>query len=353
VLYVHSNPNRVDPTMGSPKEERLDNALDQDANYFDPAVPRIESLPLGIKRPLWSVMIPTYNCARYLRETLRSVLAQDLGPDAMQIEVIDDCSTLDDPAAVVKEEGKGRVLFYRKQTNEGATKTFNTCIERSKGHLVHVLHGDDAVCPGYYSKISDVAALNPDVGLISARCFMIDEDSEISGVFQRVKMLEVAGNSVIPFLYTTPIVHAGVTVRREAYEKLGGYRLDLVHAADCEMFARIVSAHSGIILTDVLAYYRIFEGNDTSRLRKTGENVRDVCRLHELFARRYPEFSVELGRKKTINMALWQHTRFLNLGDEKAVAAHRRILIELMPFSRRCKWHLKSAIIRLMPWMSG
>ena len=48
-------------------------------------------------RPLWSVMIPTYHCARYLAETLASVLDQDPGPEAMQIEVVADHSTADDP----------------------------------------------------------------------------------------------------------------------------------------------------------------------------------------------------------------------------------------------------------------
>src|SRR5690348_11057027 len=83
-------------------------------------VPRIASIPAGVRRPSWSVMIPTFNCAKYLRETLESVLAEDVGPEQMQIEVVDDCSDKDDPHAVVREIGRSRVLFHRKSLNEGA-----------------------------------------------------------------------------------------------------------------------------------------------------------------------------------------------------------------------------------------
>src|SRR5262245_46178716 len=92
----------------------------------------------GIIRPLWSVMIPTYNCAHYLERALESVLVQDPGSDHMQIEVVDDCSTTDDPEAVTQRVAKGRVLFHRNVKNQGAIRTFNTCIERSTGELVHI-----------------------------------------------------------------------------------------------------------------------------------------------------------------------------------------------------------------------
>lgn len=59
------------------------------------------------------MMIHTYNCANYLRETLASVLTQDPGSNVMQIGVIDDHSTKDDPRAVVEELDKGRVGFYQ------------------------------------------------------------------------------------------------------------------------------------------------------------------------------------------------------------------------------------------------
>ena len=70
-------------------------------------------VPEGVSRPLWSVMIPIYKCADYLRETLASVLAQDLGSELMQIEVIEGHSTKDDPESVVRELAGDHVSFYR------------------------------------------------------------------------------------------------------------------------------------------------------------------------------------------------------------------------------------------------
>src|ERR1035437_9842369 len=89
-------------------------------------VPLILPVPASIERPLWSVMIPTFNCARFLRRTLESVLDQDPGPELIQSEVVDDCPTADEPRTVVDQIGRGRVGFYRKPQNEGAVRNFNT-----------------------------------------------------------------------------------------------------------------------------------------------------------------------------------------------------------------------------------
>src|SRR5690349_2719971 len=113
----------------------------------------IPPVPDGAPRPFWSVMIPTYHCARFLGKTLESVLTQDPGPEMMQIEVVDDGSTLDDPERVVEEIGQGRVAFYRQPQNVGHTKNFETCLKRARGQVVHLLHGDDYVLPGFYQKL--------------------------------------------------------------------------------------------------------------------------------------------------------------------------------------------------------
>ena len=58
-------------------------------------------------RPLWSVMIPAYNCYNTLGETISSVLVQDPGKDQMQIEVIDDGSTDGNVKELVERIGGG------------------------------------------------------------------------------------------------------------------------------------------------------------------------------------------------------------------------------------------------------
>jgi hypothetical protein len=311
-------------------------------------VPRIEPVPAGVKRPLWSVMIPTFNCARYLRQTLESVLAQDPGVENMQIEVVDDVSMRDDPETVVQDVGRGRIQFYRKAGNEGPVANFNTCIERSTGELVQILHGDDLVCAGYYNAIRELTKHYPELGIYATRCFFVDEESVILGVSGRVPTLEKPGKSPEPFFYYTPIQFSGTTVRRSSYEALGGFRSDLVHTADCEMWARIVATHGGMVSSDVKASYRMFAATDTGRLAKTAENVRDICRLNAIFSERYSGFSAQLGRNYASEKAWQQYLKFKLAGEQQAAVDNYRLWAELTPVRMRVLAHLKS---RGLPWL--
>src|SRR4051794_16988015 len=87
--------------------------------------PSIAPVIGGARRPFWSVMITSYDSGEYLRRSLQSVLCQDPGPDSMQIEVIDGCSTKGDPESLVRDVGQGRVGFHRLPFNRGAANTFN------------------------------------------------------------------------------------------------------------------------------------------------------------------------------------------------------------------------------------
>lgn len=232
----------------------------------------------GLPRPLWSVMIPTYNCAEYLRETLKTVLAQDLGVEMMQIEVIDDHSTNDDPEAVVEELGKGRVQFYRQPQNVGYIKNFETCLQRSRGQLIHLLHGDDCVLPGFYHKMQALFEQYPKIGSAFCRHVIVDDD----GHWKRFSPLEQAESGILDhWLERIASYHSvqtpSVVVKREVYEKLGGFDRRMVSCGeDWEMWVRIAVDYPVAFEPEPLALYRDRSNSLTKRSVQTAQNIRDV-----------------------------------------------------------------------------
>ena len=284
--------------------------------------------------PLWSVMIPVYNCTKYVSQALDSVLSQGFDDREMQIEVIDNCSTEGNIEDFMKER-YANISFYRQPQRVGMAANWNTCIERAKGLLVHILHHDDFVAKGYYAEIATLAEKYPEVGLYATRSYFVDQQSIITGVTDRVHELEQPAKDTEPFFYSTPIQCAGVTVRRSAYEALGGFRLDLGYVTDCEMWARVTGCHGAIVSSNVSAFYRWGDGTETHRLSRTAEVVKNICRLNDIFARRYPSFSTERGRARVSAIAWGQYLKFKSLGDEEAAAANRDMWVRLTPASER------------------
>ncbi len=276
--------------------------MSQDHSYRATLAPLPEDLP----RPLWSVMIPTYNCANYLRETLISVLAQDLGPDLMQIEVVDDHSTKDDPAAVVEELGHGRIGFYQQPQNVGHTRNFQTCLERSRGKLIHLLHGDDAVRKGFYRRIQMAFDEHPDIGAAFCRCILMDSQSH----WQSLVWLEQPQPGILENWLERSAVEQriqtpSIVVRREVYETLGTFDQRLSWTEDWEMWVRIAAHYQVWYEPEPLALYRVHLNSSTGRQTRTGENLQDVRRAISIFQAYLPESCAsKLVKKARENWAL-------------------------------------------------
>ena len=254
----------------------------------------ISPVPDGEYRPLWSVMIPTYNCTNYLRETLASVLGQDLGPEIMQIEVIDDRSTDDDPAAVVAELGQGRIGFYQQPENVGVTKNFETCLKRSRGQLIHLLHGDDYVREGFYRKMEQAFETRPDIGAAFCRQIFMNQE----GHQQALSDLEQTESGILTnwlerLATEQRIMTPSIVVRREAYEKLGGFDCRLICSEDWEMWVRIAANYPIWYEVEPLAVYRMHSNSNTGRHIRTGEDMRYTREAIAIFKSYLPDAIAE------------------------------------------------------------
>jgi glycosyltransferase involved in cell wall biosynthesis len=250
-------------------------------------------------------MIPTYNCARYLRAALTSVLAQDPGPDVMQIEVVDDGSTLDDPQAVVAELGRGRVEFYPQPRNVGHCLNFNTCLGRARGRLVHLLHGDDGVRVGFYAKLQGVLADYPAAGAAFCRYISMDEH----GHWGAIAPLEQVEDGPLPGWLEK--IAAGqrlqtpcMVVRREVYERLGGFDDRLAYHEDWEMWTRIAANSLVAYVSEPLALYRVHSASSMAGGLRRGSNGPDLRRAITLI-RPYlpPRLAPSIARRARRNFA--------------------------------------------------
>ena len=93
---------------------------------------------------LVSVIMPTYNCGRFIRESINSVLAQTY--TNWEFLIVDDCST-DDTEAIVHTYQDTRIRYMRNTQNEGAAMTRNRALREAKGRYIAFLDADDLWLP--------------------------------------------------------------------------------------------------------------------------------------------------------------------------------------------------------------
>jgi glycosyltransferase involved in cell wall biosynthesis len=277
----------------------------------------------GKPRPFWSAMIPAYNPPKdYLEQTLRSVLAQDPGPEQMQIEVVDDCSPKVDVTALVREIAGDRVIVSQTPKNLGLAGCWNTCIERSLGEWVHIFHQDDVVLPGFYAALRQGIESDSQVGLAFCRHIFLDSDGHwlgLSAIEQPVAGRFPEAN--IRLTEMQRIQTPAVVVRREAYEQLGGFRTDLSFALDWEMWCRIANRHAVWFEPRVLAAYRSHPASASSRLARNGEDVRDTLRCIAITEKMLPaESAHRVGCTARTNYALLLLDNAWNLAGRRQYA---------------------------------
>jgi glycosyltransferase involved in cell wall biosynthesis len=299
------------------------------------AITPVESF---VKRPLWSVMIPTYNSTRFLQKTLESVLSQDPGPEQMQIEVVDDASN-DDPAAIVDALGGGRIGFFRQRSNLGQIGNLSACIERASGEIVHLLHGDDFVLPGFYEALEKGFVNDPQIGAAFCRWMVVDsEDRELIAAEAEQEEEGRLSNALERLASEQRIVTPSIAVRRSVWEELGSFDSRLRCAEDWEMWVRIAAAYPVWYEPRLLAAYRRHDSSTTSRSSRNAQELRYTKKAIKIFAPLLPKDRrrqvVRQARQAYARTALSKAAEFSGREDWPAILSNLLMAVKLDPSLR-------------------
>lgn len=254
------------------------------------------------------VIVPCYRYAQFLRGCVESVLTQPVTD--VRVLIIDDASP-DHTAEVAAElAGRdGRVEFRRHPVNRGHIATYNEGLDWADGDYTVLLSADDLLVPGALLRASRLMDAHPDVGFVYGNIIRYingDELPQPSTTSGNCDWQIHDGRDWIEALCRTCdnfIASPEVVVRTRLQRELGGYRAELPHSGDFEMWMRF-AAHAAVGVLDAdQAYYRIHGQSMTDRLfrakhaaiqqrkvafdalfRDYGHRLPEVEKLHRLAA---------------------------------------------------------------------
>lgn len=213
-----------------------------------------------IKLPTVSVVVPCYNYARYLRECVESVLGQ-AGVD-VQVLIIDDAST-DDSARLAAQlaAADARVGVRVHPSNHGHISTYNEGLEWATGAYTVLLDADDVLTAGSLQRACELLEAHPGVGLVyGAAPVFRDGDRRPPArngpprwtIWPGREWFELRCRATENCIRSPEAV-----VRSSLLRRVGGFRQELPHTADLELWMRLaLYADVGHIGGPPQAYYR-------------------------------------------------------------------------------------------------
>ena len=255
-----------------------------------PQPPPIQPLADPRPRPRFSVLLPTYEPDGKLALAIESVLSQAFPAEVMEIVVVDDGSRPRLVRELVEHvDPAQRVEVIEHDQRLGLCGNWNRAISRARGELVHLLHQDDYVLPGFYQRMDAGFRQAPGAGMAFCRSRLVDAaDRTIRTESRQQWTPGVLANWLPRIAERQRIQTPAVVVARSTYERLGGYRSDLQLALDWEMWVRIAACLPVWYEPRPCVCYRRHAANETSRLMASGDAWPDIAHAIEINAGHLP-----------------------------------------------------------------
>lgn len=193
----------------------------------------LQAAPLAADVPRVSVIIPTYNNARFLPASLQSVFSQNYAD--YEVIVVDDGST--DETTAVLEPFAGR-LRYRWQPNAGSAVARNTALDMARGEYVVFLDADDLLLPGKLREQAAFLEVRPSIGAVHSGWIIIN------GAGEQLRCIEpwqwAPTLNLETWLRYKPVRMGSMMFRRLWLESIGRFDPEFRQAQDFDMLLRLM-----------------------------------------------------------------------------------------------------------------
>ncbi|WP_165026668.1 glycosyltransferase [Dysgonomonas sp. ZJ279] len=196
--------------------------------------------------PLVSVVMPTYNCAGFVFETITSILTQTY-PD-FEFIIIDDGST-DNTLDIIRTFDDSRIQLLICQDNRGNYTCRNEGIRRAKGRYICVMDGDDIAIPHRIAR--QVSILENDESLLACGTYFEVIGGQIYIKPRSYPFIKLS------LLINNMFLHPSLMIRKDTLISIGCYSETYYYSSDYDLVCKIALQGKIINIPEVLMKYRL------------------------------------------------------------------------------------------------
>lgn len=279
-----------------------------------------------MKKPIVTVLIPSYNHALYIEQLLNSVIQQSYGYEQVELIVIDDCSTDNSAAIIQKMADEHNFQLILNTENQGICANINKGISLAKGKYICISGSDDYWALDKLDLQVQHLEDNPKAAVCSGNVIRVDgngtdlaADKQISAPARVYTFKEV-------FLRDFPFSSTCAMIRKSVLTELGGYD-ETLKIEDYYMWLKIASAGYELhFLKELMGYYRIHATNTIHKsliIYTEMAKILDLYKKHPLYPAAIKRLKVvyfpqiaQLNKKKALGLlpAAISNTRFFYRG---------------------------------------
>ncbi len=291
-----------------------------------------------------SLIIATFNHARFLGAAIDSALAQTLG--AVDVIVVDDGSTDDTPAVLARYAGRVRVL---RQPNRGLAAARNAGLAAARGTYVAFLDADDVMAPTKLAAQLEMLERSPTIGW--TYCDVLIETVATRTTVTASERFGYGARALDGWLFPE-LIHGNFIpaiapmIRRTALDAAGGFDERLTALEDWDMWLRLSLIAEARYTPAVLVTYRIRPGGmseDRARMDRNRFCVLDKINRTRPVAL---ESLGDAGRRIIADTHNWLGKEAYASGDWSE--ARRRFAASMLtvPWQREAPWLLGKSLVR-------
>lgn len=185
---------------------------------------------MGNKLPKVSVVMAAYNAQRYIREAIESILSQTFGN--FEFLIVNDGST-DSTGEILQQYNDPRIRVIH-QSNQGCISARQLAISKAIGKYIAIMDADDISLPRRLEKTIAYLDEHPEVILVGSACIIRSDETGSETIFEPPTE-DYALRKCL--LRCAPFVDPANVIRKDAFEKAGGYKVD--HGFDYELYSRL------------------------------------------------------------------------------------------------------------------